>query len=392
MTISPQLIQPPAKLLIPVTDPTTNQPGYAFPLQTTAWLKMQDVVRIALSFPLTTDDFTNLYGTFTDEATVETAITVLGAIQKSAGDYGDPLTLISGLAAFQTANTAPDPIYGNAVWLAAQTITTAQTIATMLKEGLNDIATESDPKIRIQDLTELLTGQGGITSMSTTLQGQIGAFQTKTTTFYTVLNTELTGQTNSLEWYLNQSDNVYALAKQDAKNVQDAIDQLNSQIKQLNDEYIGFTVAASVSPVLLLVPFFGPFLAIADAATFGALAAKVKQQMDGLKQTLSGDEVELQKKSALVTQLGNFDDQAKTVDVDGKAFLNSISTLISGWGEFNTQVQARLTALTVADVQDWSAFMDKVGFQSALDGWNLIAQKAESFYQAGFVQFTKQTS
>jgi hypothetical protein len=385
-------LAPPASLLTQLTDPNTGQDTYAFPLQTTAWLKMQDVVRIALSFPLSKDDFTSLYGTFTDEGTVDTALTILGAIQQTASQYGDPQTLISQIAQFQQADTAPDSIYANAVWLAAQTQLTAQQIAALLQDGLNDIGKNPDPQTRIDELTELLTGQGGVNPMAATLQSEISDFQTKVSTFYGTLSTELTGQTNSLEWYLNQSSNVLTDAQNDVADDEAAINQMNATIKQLNDEYVGFTVAASVSPVLLLIPVFGIFLAIADATTFGILATKVKEQLDAVKQSLANEQEEEQKKAALVTQLTNFNASAKDVDVDGKAFLDAISTLIAGWTQFGDQITLRLKSLTTDDVKDWSDFMTNVGFQTSLDGWNLIASKAEAFFTAGLVQFSQQSS
>ena len=109
------LIQPPPALLTTVTDPNTKQTNYAFPLQTDAWLKMQAVVKTAIAFPLSADDFTSLYGTFSDQGSVETAVAILGAIQKTAAKYGDPQTLISELPQFQQADKAPASIYGNAV-------------------------------------------------------------------------------------------------------------------------------------------------------------------------------------------------------------------------------------------------------------------------------------
>ena len=199
------LIQPPPELLTQVTNPQTNQPDYAFPLQTNAWLKMQDVVTKALAFPLSSTNFQNLYGTFGDEGSVETAVSILGQISTTAAKYGDPQTLISSLPAFQQAGTPPSSIYGHAVWLAAQTQTTAQQIGSLLQEGLTDIGQETDPNQRLQDLTELLTGQGGINSYATTLQGYIGqkdpvtgkltGFLAAVADFYGELNPELTGPT-----------------------------------------------------------------------------------------------------------------------------------------------------------------------------------------------------
>ncbi len=396
------LIQPPAELLTQVTNPTTNQADYAFPLQTNAWIKMQDVVTKALVFPLSSTNFQDLYGTFSDEGSVETAVSILGQINTTAAKYGDPQTLISSLPAFQQADTPPSSIYGHAVWLAAQTQTTAQQIGSMLNEGLTDIGKETDPGQRLQDLTALLTGPGGINSYATTLQGYIGqkdpstgkvtGFLAAVTDFYDELNPELTGQTNSLQWYVTQSGNVFTDAQNAVSADQQQIDQLNTQIKKLNDEYIGFTVAASVSPLFVFFPFFGIFIAIADAATFGVLATQVKNQLGALTSSLNSATADEQKKSALVTQLGGFNTTAGDVESDGQAFLDAIATLESGWGKFSDQITTRLKALTPADLNNWGDFMQKLGFQTALAGWQLIGQKAEQFFDAGFVQFSTNTS
>ena len=396
------LIQPPAELLTQVTNPKTNQPDYAFPLQTSAWLKMQDVVTKALAFPLSSADFQNLYGTFTDEGSVETAVTILGHVNTTAAKYGDPQTLISSLPAFQQADTPPSSIYGHSVWLAAQTQTAAQQIGSLLKEGLTDIGKETDPSQRLQDLTALLTGQGGIDSYATTLQGYIGqkdpvtgkvtGFLAAVAGFYDELNPELTGPTNSLQWYVNQSDSVYTAAQNAVSADQQQIDQLNTQIKKLNDEYIGFTVAASVSPLFVFFPFFGIFLAIADAAAFGVLATQVKNELGGLTSSLNSATEDEQKKAALVTQLDGFNKMTIDVETDGQDFLNAIKKLLSGWEEFSGQITTQLNALTAKDLQNWSDFMQKVEFQTAVQGWGTIARKSEEFYFAGFVQFSTDTS
>jgi hypothetical protein len=493
------LIQPPAGLLTQVTNPNTNQPDYAFPLQTEAWLKMQNVVTQALAFPLNSANFADLYGTFTDEGSVETALSILGQINSTAATYGDPQTLISSLADFQQSDNPPSSIYGHAVWLAAQTQTAAQQIESLLQEGLKDIGNETDSTQRLQDLTELLIGVGGVNSYATALLGYISGtgatitftaagsngdtvtingvvitlvtsapagneilfggsasdtainlqaflasstnpaltvanynvsgsvvtifpqskvernsftlatssttitlsgatlgedtgFMGAVTDFYGDLNAELTGPSNSLNWYLNQSSNVYADAQNAVSSEQQQIDQLNDQIKQLNDEYIGFTVAASVSPLLLLFPFIGIYLAVADAVTFAVLASQVKNQLNNLNTSLSSATKEEQKKAALVTQLGGFNTSAGDVETDGQDFLNAISKLLSGWAEFSNQIATQLNALTPEDLENWGKFMDKVGFQTALDGWALINNRAEAFFQAGFVQFSTDTS
>src|SRR4051812_17189521 len=209
------LFQPPTALLIEVVNPNTNETEYAFPLQTKAWLQMQDTVRTATGFPLSSDDFTNLYGTFTDEGSVDTAVNILGAIQTTAQKYGDPATLISELPAFEQADTPPPSIYGHAVWLAAQTQLTAQQILSLLDNGLTDIGQDSTAEERLQDLTDLLMGDGGVNSYATTLAGYVKTFQGVLSAYYAELNTELNGDTNSLQWYLGDSTNVYSTAQAD---------------------------------------------------------------------------------------------------------------------------------------------------------------------------------
>jgi hypothetical protein len=237
----------------------------------------------------------------------------------------------------------------------------------------------------------LATSSTAITLSGATL-GEDTGFLGAVSDFYDELNPQLTGQSNSLQWYLNQSSNIYTDAQNAVSSDEQQIDQLNDQIKQLNEEYIGFTVAASVSPVLLLFPFFGIFLAIADATTFAVLASKVKDQLNDLSTSLNSATGDEQKKSALVAQLGGFNKVAGNVETDGQDFLNAISKLLSGWAEFSNQITTRLSALTPEDLEDWSKFMDEIHFQTALDGWKLIEAKAEAFFQTGFVQFSTDTS
>jgi hypothetical protein len=495
------LIQPPAGLLTQVTNPTTNQPDYAFPLQTNAWLKMQGVVTQALAFPLSSANFEDLYGAFDDEGSVETALSILGQINTTAATYGDPQTLISSLPDFQQSDNPPSSIYGHAVWLAAQTQLAAQQIVSLLTTGLNDISLMKNPTPtqRLQALIELFLADGTVNSYATTLLGYIvgvggtitftaagsngdtvtingvvitlvtsaaagneiligtsasdtainlqaflasskypaltkanynvsgsvvtifpqskvdrNSFTLATSStaitlsgatldedtgflgavsdFYDELNPELTGQSNSLQWYLSQSSNVYSDAQNAVSSDQQQIDQLNDQIKKLNDEYIGFTAAASASPLLLLFPFFGIFLAIADAVTFAVLASQVKSQLSELQNQLSSATEEEQKKATLVTQLGGFNKVAGDVETDGQDFLDAIATLGVGWAEFSGQISTQLNALTPNDVENWDDFLLTLGFQAAIMGWNLIENKAEQFFQAGFVQFSTDTS
>jgi hypothetical protein len=380
-------LSPPDQLLTKVTNPTTNKTDYAFPLQTKAWLKMQGVAQIALGFPITKETFTNQYGTFPNEQTVLDAIGVLKAINQVLVEYGDPNTLFSGIAGFQAATTAPTSIYGNAVWLSRNTQTTAENIVSYLQEGLKDIGEEPDPVKRLADLTELLTGQGGIIPQATTLKGKISAFSTKTSNFYTTLNSELTGPTKSLQVYLDQDDNVLASAKKIVHDDLENLKKLTKHIHKLNDEYIGFTVAASLSPIFLLIPFYGIILAIADAATFGALAKETKDALDQARRDFKTQGDEEKKKAALVTVLSHFNDSVIPVKKDGDEFLATIATMVAGWTEFSGQILNQLEHLTPEDLKDWSAFLQKVNFQSAVDAWTRIAQKAEDFANAGFIKF-----
>ena len=385
------LIHPPAALLTSARDPNTGQSTYAFPLQTQAWLKMQTVMTLALNhFPTNTTDFVNLYGAFSDQEAVEAAVSILGAINTTAAKYGDPRTLITSLPQFQQSGTPPTAIYGHAVWLAAQTQLAAQQIASLLNQGLADIGQNPDPAARVQELTELLTGDGSVSSYATTLHGYINDFQTAAVAFYNELNPELTGQNNSLTWYLSQSSNIVNDAKTALNNDTTSIDQLTQVVKDLNDQYVSYTLAAETAPLYLLIPFFGPFIAVADAAVFAALAEKTKEALDSARASLQSATTDQQQKSGLVAALGQFNSEAGDVETDGQEFLDAISSLISGWNEFSSQMTLRVSALTAADVADWGSFMTRLGFQTALDGWNLVAAKAESFFQTGFVQFSQQ--
>lgn len=386
-----QLIQPPEGLVRQV-EPAPGKQGYAFPLQTEAWLKMQVVVTTALAFPLTKADFAASYGNFTDQGAVEEALAILGEINTTVAKYGDPKTLISALKEFAEAEKAPGTLYGHAVWLAAQTQGAAQQIRALLEQGLKDIGENPSPEERLKELKELLTGKGGVESYATALKEEIKAFEGEISNYYVELNDKLTGPTNSMQSYLNQSGNVLSVAKAVMKTDDELVESLGKEISKLNEEYIGFTVAASVSPVLLLIPFGGISLAIADATTFAVLATKVKEKLEGARKQLAAAEEDDRKKHALVAELEQFNHATEDVGADGKAFLDALGTMSGGWVQFEQQIDLRLQALTVADVEDWSAFMTRLGFETAVSGWHLIEEKAEQFFQAGFVKFSTQAS
>ena len=371
-------IQPPQALLPTLPGGTV----VAFPLQTEAWIKMQSVIPTAMSFPLTQNDFTTSYGAFPDEAAVTNALKTLGAINTTAHTYGDPLALIASFAAFQQAAAPPATIYAHAVWLAAQVQLGAQNIASFLTEGLAEIGTETDPAKRLADLTELLTDE--VKPPADAITGHIGDFQTVVSDYYTKLNTELT----NLQDYLTGSANILAEATTIAGNDATQIGTLNDQITSLNKEYTGFVIGASLSPLFLFLGPPGVFLAVADAAAFGVEATKVKNALDNAKALLRDDEQDQAQKLALVAVLDGFNKATQDVETDGTAFLTAIGTMAQGWTSFSTQIGSLLQNLTVADVAKWDDFMQRLNFTHARDGWNIVASKAEEFYDKGFVVFS----
>ena len=376
----------------PFLQPPPVLTSAAYPLLTSAWVKMQTVVNTSLAFPLSVNDFVATYGTFSDEGIVEAAVAVLSAIQQTSGQYGDPKTLISEISSFQSATTPPASVYGHAVWLAAQTQVTAEQIVANLTEGLNDIATETDSSQRLADLTDLLTGDGGINSQAATLQGNIADFQKKATAFYNALNQELTGDTKSLQVYLNTTPNVLSVAQAAYSSDETEIKTITDDVHELNKKYIEYVIAAALAPLFSLIPLVGGILSVADATTFGILAKKVHDEIDALNQKLKGVEEDDQKKHALITVLTHFNAAVADVQADGLAFVKAIGDTIGGWAEFQTQITSQLKEVTVADLSDMSAFLEKVHFQSARDGWNTIASNAEAFVENGFVKFSPRTS
>lgn len=384
------MFKPPSGLTITVTNPNTNQPSPAFPAQTAAWVRMQNVVNAALLFPSSQSDFTNLYGDFSDMGTVETAVSILGQVNATSNKYGNPQTLISQINQFASSTNAPGSIYGNAVWLAAQTIATATQIIALLNEGLNMAKDDKDPQTRISDLSDLITQ--GIAPLAATLQTNIANFERKVSTFYTELNAELTGQTNSLNWYLSQSNNVVADAQSAYASDQQDIQDMTKSLHDLNKEYTKDVALACSSPAFLLIPFVGVPLAIADATVFGLKAEAVKKKIAAVKQQLTAKDQDEQKKGLLVTQVTHFQQAITDVDTDGQDFLSKIGALSTGWAQFPTQMNAALGKITVQDVQDWGAFMDKVEFKATQDLWKQIADVAQTFYSSGFASFSTSNS
>lgn len=387
-TFSPETgspLAPPAKLHIVYTDPETQRETFAFPLQTAAWLKLQIAVSVALQFPLNAADFTEQYGDFADKDEVLQAVSVLSQIRTTAAQYGDPQTLISDIEKFQQASPDDPPasLYGHAVFLSAQVQNAAADIVTLLQEGLTDIGNIDDPEQRLQDLTELLTGQGGVNDKANALVQQINTFSGKISAFLDSFNPELAAFQN----YIDESGNVLQQAQQDQQTLTTEIGDVAHDIHELNKEYIGFTVAAVAGSVLFAITIVGLPLAVADAAVFGTLAALTKKKIDHLQDELKDDKAELKQKVALVGVLTLFNKQASEVEEDGQQFVNALDTMVEGWTEFTTRINDLLDGLTAEDLADWSKFMQQVNFQSAKAGWQGIGAQAEAFFDKGFVRF-----
>lgn len=384
-TGSSSRIGPPAGLVVANQKPAgfTPPPGTPdeiFALQTTAWVNLQATVAAGLKLPITQGNFVAQYGNFagTQAAEIQDAIGYFSAINTSCTDFGDPTTLISQITQFTSATTPPLSLYGHGVWLAQQLAVTAQTISEYYT-GTIAYVNAGHPW---QPACSQLFSQAGVLSNAQAMTTLCQKFSSEMSTFLAAL----TANVDALNTYVSSdSANVLSTAQTDLTNDTTDLTSDTAQLAKLNQEYIGFTVAAALSPVISLEPPLFLIDGIIDAAVFTGLAVAWKTKIDNLKATIASLKTEKQQAAALVTQVTSFNSFAALTVAQGQSFIDAVDQMAAGLIDFQTQLTAVESELNNFDSFD--DFFQQIHMQAAIDDWNNVASYANSWVTQGFVQF-----
>lgn len=210
--------------------------------------------------------------------------------------------------------------------------------------------------------------------------------------FFDNLNKTLNGETDSLKWYLDQKDNVYSEAGKDVSEDEKSMKDLREQIKKLNDMYIGFTVAASCSPLFLLIPIIGIPMAIADATAFGIEAEKVRKARNAAEAQLKSVEADKLKKISLRDKINELNGNAQNLNTWGNNFLGDLKNVTLSWTKMTDNLQNIVAQTDEKDMENMALFMEKIHLTNAKKDWQDIGTAAENFMDNGFLKFETQPS
>jgi hypothetical protein len=366
-----------------------SSPQYVFPLQTTTWHNMQMAVKAGLQIPIAQGDFTTKYGVFDDTADVQGAITIFTQLNDLLTKFGDPTSIAAEISKYTSMTDPPDAVFAHAVWLSQQTSLAAQDINNLIS-GLQDCLAPGTPVAdKLEALKEICLDQGGISDKATTMKGKADTFNKKVANYYSNLNTTLTNTDvsgpDSLAKYLAKEDNVLAAAKQKVTDLSNDITSLQSQVATANQQYLAFTISASLAPVACMLPPLFIFGGIIDAAVCGSLAGVWKGKLDALNTQLQQEQVEEQKKAQLVADLQVLNDHADMINTTGLDFLNAVGSMVDGWATLTSQLADLIGNLSPDKLDDEGTFLLVTTLKGAVTSWNNVMSAADQFRNAGFL-------
>lgn len=394
VTATKATLAPPPGIMVdnPTTTPggvqVPNAPPQRFSLQSNAWINLQLYIASAMQLPIVKDDFESRYGTFSDEGQVEQALSKLQELRAAADKFGDPINGMQQLAAAQASATPPPDPYSQAVWVAGKIASNANMIATTYSQGfafLGQMPTDQ----RLADLQSMLTGEGGLNSTALDLKGKCDNFSTLIANY---IKATLNPAVTDFSSYLQAEGNILQDARQVVSQLDQQIKDTQDAIKQLNKEYIAYTVSACAGSVIVsLIP---PLFMFGGAAVGGALgyeAAKTKQAIEAMDQKLSGLETELKQKVLLVSDLTNLQSQSQTINDDAAAFENAVGQLAAAFGVFSNNLETIANTTDPTTLENMSAFMDMVDLSTAVELWGDIATATTSFEVNGYISVQPQS-
>lgn len=380
----------PADAQASVKQTLASSPDNVFALQSTDWSNMQKAVTHGLQLPITQGDFTDKYGAFDDTADVQGAIQIFNTINTLLTQYGDPSSIAQDIDQYTSMTDPPTAIFAYTVWLAAQVELAAQNIQNEFNAFVQDVLPSLSPDDAATALLQLIQAPGGLLdTVSNTLLPLTKTYNTTVGTYYkqlydALLNTNAAGP-DSLAKYLAQDNNVLTAAQNDVTEISSQIATLQSEIATDNQQYLAFTITASVSPALSLLPPLFFLQGLIDAAVFGSLAGVWKGKLDALNSQLQQQQAAEQQKTQLVADLTTFNQQASTIGTYGTTFLNDVDGLVKAWtnfvGTLNTAVKDIQTAQKDANFK----FLQEGLISAACTEWQTAITAIENFKASGFM-------
>jgi hypothetical protein len=396
-TYVPSPVLTPSNLLVirntmaPPPDKQTATPADRFILFGDSWLQMQTVVASALALPISQGDFTANYGDFSDKRKIDGLLTAFQNLVDLSGEFGDPSTIqrkIASDGSYLTSSTPPMELYGHVIWLALQIENAASTFTATFKT-LNDILNPSvgTAAERASYLRALLTGPGGLASTAATMRSHVSELLRKMAAFALKVDDAAA----EVEQYTSNDSKILADANKLLGQLKSDLDTLRSLADEAMQKWRDYTISAVTTSVGITIISAGMLWPVGAAlgVGLGVAAAKERQAYDSLISQIAGKEVEVQKKTQLVTDLTGLNAEMPEMVASLSNFKSGLQTIEGVWVDIGGNLNYIATNYTDDQLANLVFVIQIAKILDAQRKWQNISDTAQQFTQHSLVSYSR---
>ncbi|MBO3698076.1 hypothetical protein [Roseivirga sp. E12] len=362
-----------------------NADGKAFILFGIDWLKLQSFITTCLQMPITKDDFTARYGSFSDESLIDDCIAAMKQIQALGTEMGSPTTLRHNIEKnpnYLSGDTPPKSVFAHCAWMAGRLSMHATTYNGNLG-ALKNFITNS-PKENKKVLADIMSPTGGLQATAKRALSEIVALQNALSTF----EANFVAAQKGIKKYVDSESKVIAAAKA-AENVDTTtIASLQGKATAAHKAWENYTIGATTSSIGIAVISLGllaPLGAVAGGV-LGHLAVEELDAYNGFMKKIGNEQKALSQKTRLVLDLTSFDSMLSEVSSQLSKFKTDLYTIQGVWLSQNTQITA-ITKLPFSKIGSYSEIVQAIHLTVALKEWNAIATNTSEFITDSLVSY-----
>lgn len=374
-------------------DAAGNDPS-VFEMFTADWLNLQSFCASITILPKTLEEWKTTYGETTTmtKGKLDAVLAQIKILKDLSGTFGDPTSLKRNILSdprYLTSGAPPVEIYGNIVWLAHQISSTASMFKFTMK-ALNqmlDPTLEPSAQKRAENLREILVGPGGLQSCAKAMYDQTRLLKNKLLTF----DGNCTEVETALKPYLapTGANSLVSEVSGLLSGIDDDITTLTASSTAAYNQWLAYTISASVSSVTVLVLSFGWLLPVAAAlgGGLGAAAAVARKNYEKLCSQLKDAGVEKTKKTQLITDLTGLNTQLGDVSTSIGKFHTSLERVEGVWLGVELSLDDIVRNCTVEQLSNYQSMRQVFAILGAQDEWASIADMSKAFTLNSMVSY-----
>jgi Apolipoprotein L len=394
----PELTIVPPKGLVNDANPSSGQKSQ-FALFSNSWLELQSYVGSTMELPITTGDFEAKYGALGSSQTIKDCIEAMRKVRESSTEFGNPKTLRAALIKnpnLLATKTPPSEIFTHTVWMGQRVHETAGKIISGYDSVYSELK-DLPPKDQVDSIKAYLFDQTlGPIPLAKQMSDEVGVLIKKIGVFEQKMNE----YNEKLQSFTRQSSAMITELDQTIGGLSQKIRDLEKSRDEAYQAWKNFTIAAVTTSVgcaligAVLVPFtggvsllIGGAAGLATGIGLGVKAAENRAKYNDYCKQIAAENVEIQKKQRLRSDLGDFNTQMQLVGPAMSDFLKNLQTMQGVWTQMNTDMLAINNNITEDNVGN-IPFLVKSKANLAIDSWKAIDSSAKQFTVASMVDYT----